>query len=300
MDAISGYTRTTKGLTMTRHALPLVDTHFHVFDAGAATPSARYRPPYAAGLDDWQARLAGLGELYGVVVQTSFLGTDNSALLAALRARPGRLRGVAVVDPAVTDQQLATLQAAGVRGIRLNLYGDPDWQRIAGTPWRALFRRIAVLGWHVELHTDNGDGGMVLARLDAALGDAGPPVVLDHFGRPGTAGIGDAVFEVAMAVRARRQVWVKLSAPYRLASPQDWPGLAQRWREVVGDDRLLWGSDWPWTNHEAPVRLDECSKLAAWQGLPGADQAAGAAWSAALRWRNAAALYGFAVEELTE
>ncbi|SCB21322.1 Predicted metal-dependent hydrolase, TIM-barrel fold [Cupriavidus alkaliphilus] len=280
---------------MSRRASPLVDTHFHVFDTGVATASVRYRPAYAAGLDEWQATLGGLGDLYGVVVQTSFLGTDNSALLAALQARPERLRGVAVVEPSVTDPQLETLQAAGVRGIRLNLYGDPDWQRIATAPWRGLFRRIDALGWHVELHTRNGDGGMVLARLDAALGDAGTPVVLDHFGRPGSAGIADAVFEVATAVRARRPVWVKISAPYRLPSPQelqhDWTALAQAWRDIVGDDRLLWGSDWPWTNHEAPVRLDECRGLAAWQAE------SGAALSAALRWRNAAALYGFAVEE---
>ncbi|SOZ29998.1 putative hydrolase, Amidohydrolase 2 motif [Cupriavidus taiwanensis] len=275
---------------MSRRALPLVDTHFHVFDHGGATPSARYRPAYAAGLDDWRATLGGQGDLYGVVVQTSFLGTDNSALLAALRARPERLRGVAVVDPSVTDMQLETLQLAGVRGIRLNLYGDPDWQRIASAPWRALFRRIDALGWHVELHTHNGDGGMVLARLDAALGDAGTPVVLDHFGRPGTAGLADAVFEVATAVRACRPVWVKLSAPYRLPAPHDWPALARAWREIVGAERLLWGSDWPWTNHEAPVRLDECRTLAAWQARDDA------ALSEALRWRNAAALYGFALE----
>ncbi|QUN26425.1 amidohydrolase family protein [Cupriavidus sp. KK10] len=283
---------------MSKRALPLVDTHFHVFDAGVAAPSARYRPPYAADLKGWHVRLAELGELYGVVVQPSFLGTDNAALLAALQAMPGRLRGVAVVDPEVTDQELATLHGAGVRGIRLNLYGDPDWQRIATAPWRGLFSRIAGLGWHVELHTSNGDGAMVLAQLDAALGDAGAPVVLDHFGRPGPAGTADAIFDVATAVRARRQVWVKISAPYRLASPQDWHGLAQRWREVVGDDRLLWGSDWPWTNHEAPARVDECRMLAAWpgQGASGDSEEAGAALSAALRWRNAAALYGFAVK----
>ncbi|SOY71004.1 amidohydrolase family protein [Cupriavidus taiwanensis] len=282
---------------MSRRALPLVDTHFHVFDIGAATASARYRPAYAAGLDDWQAAVGSLdgrgdqGDLYGVVVQTSFLGTDNTALLAALKTLPGRLRGVAVVDPAITDEQLTALQAAGVRGIRLNLYGDPEWQRVATAPWRALFHRIAALGWHVELHTGNGQGAMMLAQLDAALGAAGVPVVLDHFGRPGTAGIADPIFDVAMAVRARRQLWVKISAPYRLASPHDWPLLAQRWRDIVGDDHLLWGSDWPWTNHEGPQRLDECRELAAWRGQDGD----GAALSAALRWRNAAALYGFAL-----
>lgn len=277
---------------MSKGALLLVDCHFHVFDAGPASPSARYRPPYAAELQEWHKLLARLGDPYGVVVQTSFLGTDNAALVAALRAMPGRLKGVAVVDPDVPDHELALLQAAGVQGIRLNLYGDPHWQRIATAPWRRLFSRIAELGWHVELHTSNGDGSAVLSQLDAALGDHEVPVVLDHFGRPGAAGIADPVFDVAWATRDRRQVWVKISAPYRLDDPQSWPILAQRWCDVVGEDKLLWGSDWPWTNYESPARADECRALRSWTG---AGPAQGGALSDALRWANAAALYGFAL-----
>lgn len=280
---------------MNKSALPVVDCHFHVFDADVATPSARYRPPYAADLQDWHSLVATLGDPYGVVVQTSFLGTDNAALLAALRAMPARLRGVAVVDPGVTDDALRELHDAGVRGVRLNLYRDPDWQRIATPPWRALFARIAGLGWHVELHTDNGDGGTVLAQLDAALGDTSVPVVLDHFGRPGAAGTADAIFDVAAAVRERRQVWVKFSAPYRLVVPGDWRLLAQKWLEVAGANRLLWGSDWPWTNHEAPARAEECAALSGWPdtSLPGIGEMPREALADAFRWRNAAALYGF-------
>ncbi len=278
-----------------RNAMPLVDCHFHLFDAGAATPSARYRPAYAARIEDWQRLLAPLGDLYGVVVQTSFLGTDNAALLAALGTSAGRLRGVAVVDPSVTDDALAAMDAAGVRGIRLNLFGDPDWRRVGTAPWRALFERIGNLGWHVELHTENGHGGALLAELDAALGHCPAPVVLDHFGRPGEGGSRDTVFEVAAQMLARRQVWVKLSAPYRLLPATDWRSLAGTWGRTVGHERLLLGSDWPWTNHESAVRADECAALFSWPCEPGAggDAADDSRFAEALRWRNAAALYGF-------
>ncbi|ODV41355.1 hydrolase [Cupriavidus sp. UYMMa02A] len=280
---------------MMRNAIPLVDCHFHLFDAGAGTPSARYRPAYAARIEDWQRLLAPLGDLYGVVVQTSFLGTDNAALLAALGASAGRLRGVAVVDPSVTDDALAAMDAAGVRGIRLNLFGDPDWARIGTAPWRALFARVAALGWHVELHTGNGQGGALLAALDAALGHCSAPVVLDHFGRPGEGGARDAVFEVAAQMLARRQVWVKLSAPYRLPPATDWRSLARTWSQTVGHERLLLGSDWPWTNHESAVRADESAALFNWPCEPGArgNAADDSSFAEALRWRNAAVLYGF-------
>ncbi|RLK38904.1 amidohydrolase family protein [Cupriavidus plantarum] len=273
---------------------PLVDCHFHVFDAGVAVASARYRPSYAAPLTDWLA-MAGVvggahGDPYGVVVQTSFLGTDNSMMLAALGRMPARLRGVAVVDPSVPDAGLTALDAAGVRGIRLNLYGDEGWRRIETAPWRGLFSRTAALGWHVELHTDNGDGATILSALDAAIGDAPAPIVLDHFGRPGAGGVADAVFDTARAVRERRPLWVKISAPYRLGdgltSPGAWQALTTRWAEVAGADRLLWGSDWPWTNHEGPARADECRATMAWLATrPDLEDR--------LRWRNAAALYGF-------
>lgn len=276
---------------MNQPATPVVDCHFHIFEAGTAAPSARYRPPYAATLPDWLKLAGALDDPYGVVVQTSFLGTDNTALLAALRAMPGRLRGVAVVDPEVSDTALGELDDAGVRGIRLNLYRDAGWRRIDTAPWRALFARIAALGWHVELHAENGDGSTMLAALDAALGEAGVPVVLDHFGRPGAAGVADPVFDVAAAVSGRRRVWVKCSAPYRLVAPGAWRELAQRWLEVVGADRLLWGSDWPWTNHESAGRAGECTELSRWPGTAPAE----ASLSEALRWRNAAALYGFEI-----
>jgi predicted TIM-barrel fold metal-dependent hydrolase len=97
----------------------LVDCHFHVFDAGVAVASARYRPPYDAPLEGWLS-MAGTvrgpaADPYGVVVQTSFLGTDNSAMLAALRRMPERLRGVAVVDPSAPPAELAALDAAMTR-----------------------------------------------------------------------------------------------------------------------------------------------------------------------------------------
>jgi predicted TIM-barrel fold metal-dependent hydrolase len=61
-----------------------------------------------------------------------------------------------------------------------------------------------------------------------------------------------------------------------------------QWAQVAGTDHLLWGSDWPWTNHEGAARADECRAAMAWLAQqPELDEA--------VRWRNAAALYGFAI-----
>src|SRR4051794_20828392 len=102
----------------------IVDTHAHIFSAaGPFVPGARYRPDYEASIGQWFALWRETGVTHGVLVQPSFLGTNNSQLLAALESRRDILRGVVVIDPSVRKSQLELWQQLGVRGARLNLLG---------------------------------------------------------------------------------------------------------------------------------------------------------------------------------
>jgi len=245
-----------------------VDAHFHVFAAHQAQPGARYTPAYAAPLSAWQMAAQPLGVQRGVLVQTSFMGTDNRLLLATLAQHPDSLRGIAVVAPTADLPTLAPLHAAGVRGIRLNLAGVAHdmaaWS--AATP---LWDALQALGWHLELHTDTGRLPEVLAQLPAAL-----PLVIDHMGKPETVSAGDATVQ-ALAARARQTpVHVKLSGAYRLGA-LDASALARLWLGELGPQRLLWGSDWPCTNHEAQANYPALRRaLDAWLGDAAAANAA--------------------------
>ena len=230
---------------------PQIDTHFHVFFAGKAVPGARYVPGYDASRSAWQAAAAPCGVTRGVLVQTSFMGTDNRLLLAQLAAQPDHLRGVAVVSPDATRATLQPMHDLGVRGIRLNLAGashDMTAWASATLLWDAMLAR----GWHLELHTDGGALPAVLACLPEAL-----PVVVDHFGKPQQATLHDATFS-ALIRRSRKAttthgvplVHVKLSAAYRLGGLNP-ATLAHLWLNELGPAALVWGSDWPCTNHEA-------------------------------------------------
>ncbi len=223
-----------------------VDSHFHVFEAGQSVPEARYSPDYDAQFNDWQSAARQVGVTHGVLVQTSFMGTDSSYLLKHLKQNPDNLRGVAVVAPSAGCEQLANLHRLGVRGIRLNLAGQSHdmatWQ--ASPLWDAVLQ----LGWHVELHTDTGALPAVLAAVPLNI-----PVVVDHFCRPEKASLHD---ETVRAVQGRvaaaaAQVYVKLSAAYRLQAEINPKALAGLWLEELGENALLWGSDWPCTNFEA-------------------------------------------------
>jgi len=158
----------------------MVDTHAHVFHRGLTfADTRRYAPAYDAPLDLYLQQLDQNGMTHGVLVQPSFLGTDNSYLVESIRTANGRLRGIAVVDPTISVNELSMLDKAGVVGIRLNLVGKrlPD---LKTAEWTALLAGIRRLDWQVEVQRNAGD----LAVLVPPLLDNGVQVVLDHFALP--------------------------------------------------------------------------------------------------------------------
>ena len=231
-------------------SLPTIDTHAHVFHRGLKlAPGRRYAPDYDAPLALYLEQLDRNGMSNGVLVQPSFLGTDNSYLVESLRTAGGRLRGIAVVDPSVTADELRALDRAGVVGIRLNLVGQPLPDLLA-SEWKALLANLKALGWQVEIQRNAAD----LAVLAPRLLDHGVTVVLDHYALPDPRlGLADPGFRSVLKLGATKNVWVKISAPYRNGAAgesfakETYPLL----RSAYGLDRLLWGSDWPHTQFEA-------------------------------------------------
>jgi len=185
-----------------------------------------------------------------------------------------------VVAPGVDRESLAAMHRDGVRAIRLNLKGVADYAPYASRAWTALFDEVAALGWHVEIHVDTGR----LPGIARVFEGAGAALVFDHFGTPGDGGR-DAAFRAVAHLAASREVWTKLSGPYRLegSDPRE---LAARWLDAVGPDRVVWGSDWPWTSHEAG---QDYARLRA-----ALDDWVQARVVRAALWDNAALLYGFA------
>ncbi|WP_429500478.1 amidohydrolase family protein [Paraburkholderia youngii] len=230
-----------------------VDTHAHVFERGLPlAQKRRYVPDYDATLDAYLAQLDTHGVSHGVLVQPSFLGTDCSYMLDALRRAPQRLRGVAVIERDCRIDTLTEMANAGIAGIRLNLIGHAD-QPLDRWVSAQTLAHVRDLKWHVEVHAE-------AARLQGIvepLLDAGMNVVVDHFGRPDPdIGVKDVGFRRLLRLADTRRVWVKISAAYRnrrQLRPDDHDAheAFHFLKAAFGVHRLMWGSDWPHTQFEA-------------------------------------------------
>ncbi|HSR55501.1 MAG TPA: amidohydrolase family protein, partial [Alphaproteobacteria bacterium] len=224
------------------------DCHAHICGPGSefSYDAARIYTPPDALLPDYLKVLETLGIARAVLVQPSVYGADNRVMLKALAEMGDAARGVAVVRDDVTDAELDRLDAAGVRGVRLNLVdvADPTGELPLAAA-RALAERIQRLGWHVEflVHVDD------VPDLDRQFADFPVDVVFGHLGyfRPGQ-NPDIPGFQALLRLLESGRAWVKLTGPYRITREplpySDTDPFARALLEVA-PGRVIWGSDWP-------------------------------------------------------
>lgn len=248
------------------HLLPItgIDTHAHIFSQDLPQASSRrYSPDYDALIEDYLHKLDHTEISHGVLVQPSFLGTDNRYLCAALRKYPERLRGIAVVDPSINSAQLDELQDCGIVGVRLNLVGEP-LEDYASESWQAFFKQITARQWQVEIQRGMEDLAAVLPAILAS----GVTVVVDHFGLPeGTIDPRLPSHKAFLQLLGHPRLYIKLSAAYRSqANAEQAANMLSLLRKASGGvERFLWGSDWPHTRYEHET--DYASQLAQFNAL---------------------------------
>ena len=226
------------------------DAHVHVFgprERFPFPPEATYTPPADAPKERLFALHAMLGIRHCVIVQSACHGFDNSAAGDALEAKKGDYLGVALVRPGVTDAELRRLDTQGFRGVRFNFMKHLG----KGTPIDeviALSRRLADLGWHLQVHMESS----LIEEMSGALGRSAVPVVIDHMGRVDAAlGLEQPAFRALLGLLRNKSFHVKVSgserisrrgAPYADAVP-----FAKKLVAEFGD-RVFWGTDWPHPN----------------------------------------------------
>jgi 2-pyrone-4,6-dicarboxylate lactonase len=197
-----------------------------------------------------------LGFSRNVIVQASCHGTDNAATLGGIAKSDGKARGVAVVDPDISLEELKRLDAGGIRGVRFNFL-----KRLVDNAPKDKFleiaRKIAPLGWHVVVYFEAD----ILAELLPFLEAIPTIIVVDHLGRPDIAQGPDGrdITAFKRLLDDHPNIWTKVSGAERL-SPQGPPfdDFVAVIRPVVElyPDRVLWGTDWPHPNMEHRIPDD--------------------------------------------
>jgi predicted TIM-barrel fold metal-dependent hydrolase len=229
------------------------DAHFHVFGPAQRYPygsELRYTPPLAP-LADFAKLAQKLGLLRFVFVQPSAYGRDNRCMLDAMReVGPQSCRGIVDVDENAPDEELARLDAAGVRGVRVNLspvkpfesgFAPKLMPRIA-----RLAARCAELGWHLDFLTP----GWLTEELMPTLRKLKLDFTLAHFGLlQAKAGVDQPGFRQLLELLrfGERRCWVKLTGVYRMSAAPGFADVAPLARALIDSapDRLIWGSDYP-------------------------------------------------------
>ncbi len=238
--------------------LGAVDAHCHVFGPGQEFPYAPERKytPCDAGKKQLFALRDRLGFSRNVIVQASCHGRNNDALVDALKAAGNLARGVAVLDPDITDGELNELDAAGVRGVRFNFV-----KRLVDSTPKSVFQgiaeRIDALGWHIVVYFEAPD----LEELTPFLTSLPTTVVVDHMGRPDvTKGVEHPDFQSFIRLLSENEnFWTKVSCPERLTvNGPPYDDVVPYARELVDrfPDRVLWGTDWPHPNMKSHMPDD--------------------------------------------
>jgi D-galactarolactone isomerase len=228
------------------------DCHHHIYDPARFPPS---RPQVQqvpnARVEDYRLLQRRIGTTRNIVVTPAPYPApvrDNLATLDAVKQLGSNARGVAIIYPDITDAELKSLDAGGIRGIRFSLTSGRPGAASTATPEaiEALSKRVDALGWHVQL---NATAEQIVASQDL-LNRMVSPIVLDHMGHiPQPAGLDHPAVAIIRRLIDKGRTWVKLSVTYD-SSKDGPPGYADVGRVAqayvkAAPERLVWGSNWP-------------------------------------------------------
>jgi 2-pyrone-4,6-dicarboxylate lactonase len=229
-----------------------VDTHVHVFESRyRLSPARGYTPPDST-LADLRHLHTTLGIDRVVFTQPSVYGTDNSAILDGMRAlndeKPNRARCVVAVDMQITEQEIADLDRAGARGVRLNT-DNKGGMPVALDDIPELAARIRPFGWHLEFLFPGKD----ILELMPVFRALEVPMSIAHFAyQSATTGVRAPGFQALIALARRGNTWIKISGANRVSATDlppydDVKPMADALIEAA-PQRIMWGTDWPHPN----------------------------------------------------
>ncbi|OYY07691.1 MAG: 2-pyrone-4,6-dicarboxylate hydrolase [Rhizobiales bacterium 35-68-8] len=223
------------------------DSQFHVFGDPAVypvRPGAAYEMP-SATIETALRLHATLGLSRGVIVQATTYGADHRIVVDALKVAGPNYRGCAnaAVFTSASDEDLADLHAAGIRGARFSRQGLGI--SLSAQEFERALAQVKALGWYVKIQPEASGVADQVAPFTAL----DVPVVIDHMGRPDILNWrDDPSFHKVLDLLKRGNFYVMLSLGEKISrAGAPWADVAPLARAYIeaAPDRVIWGSDWP-------------------------------------------------------
>lgn len=257
-----GWATEMPGMTPT----PVIDAHIHLFDTsrpGGVPWPEKSDEIYRPALPDRYATIAKpFGVVGAIAVEASPLRSDNDWVLQLIAQHPILVGFVGDLVPGspLFAQELERLQANPLfLGIRCGNLWNRDLSVDVGNPaFIADLRRLASAG--LSMDSANPDPKLIGALLRVSQQIPELRIVIDHLPHAALPDNPDEVkryWADLKALGGNPRVFVKLSEiPARVDGHlrADVPYYRQKvdaiW-EIFGEDRVLFGSDWPNSDHVA-------------------------------------------------
>src|SRR5436309_1393113 len=225
------------------------DCHMHIYDGERfppARPGPQSRMQENAAVAQYRLLQQRNGTTRTVIVTPAAYVTDNRVTLDGIeQLGRDKTRGVAVVHPTITDAELKAMADGGIRGIRFTVF-DPRSAAVSVDMIEPLSKRVADLGWHIQIHMRADQ----IVENAALLESLPTQVVFDHMGRlPQPNPLDHQAFAIIRRMLDRGRTWVKVSGAYmdtNVGHPTfaDKHAVAQAYIKAARE-RVVWGSDWP-------------------------------------------------------
>jgi 2-pyrone-4,6-dicarboxylate lactonase len=235
------------------------DTHLHIygpFDRYPLVSERNYDPDPHSTLDDYLKVHRALGLERAVIVTGSGNGTNNRITLDALQRMKGSFKGLALLDPAITDTELSKLKEVGFTGFRIKANGRGG---LSFEDTERMIARTAGFGWHIEFMSQS------MAEVIGAvpfLNSLKVPYVFDHVAHAEPhQNKNDREFGELLAIlKNEEHAWINLYSFYQLsnAGPPDYSDMLAVVGAIVEarPDHMVWGSNWPHGGIAVPMPND--------------------------------------------
>ena len=287
-------------------AMPVIDTHIHLFDPtrpqGVPWPEASNTVLYRPALPERYRKIAEpLGIRGAIEVECSPWLEDNQWVLDVAARDTIVVGTVGNLEPGKPEfgRQLERFHRNPLfRGIRYgNLWGRDLGAQLDRPKFVADLKTLAEAG--LALDTANPNAALIGAVVRLTDRVAGLKVIVDHLPQldaPTEAAARRAYDANLRELGKRPQVYVKISEVLRRVEgrvPEDLafyrPRLDALW-DIFGEDRLLFGSDWPNSDQWAPYPtvFRVVHEYFAGKGTAAAEK---------YFWKNSVAAYGWVKRE---